>query len=104
MAYLVNLTARAARDLSLPYDAIHAGSSRAALQWYNGLKEAVLSLEHQPNRCPQTPENPRLRHLLYGHKPYVYRVIYRVAVKSKHVDVLHIRHAARRPFKRPEAL
>ncbi len=104
MAYLVNLTARAARDLSLLYDATHAGNSRAALQWYTGLKEAILSLEHQPNRCPKTPENARLRHLLYGRKPHIYRVIYRVAGKSKQVDALHIRHAARRRFNRPQTV
>jgi mRNA-degrading endonuclease RelE of RelBE toxin-antitoxin system len=52
-----------------------------------------------PNRCPATPENPRLRHLLYGRKPHVYRVIYRVLENEKRVNVLHIRHGARRKFK-----
>jgi mRNA-degrading endonuclease RelE of RelBE toxin-antitoxin system len=33
--------------------------------------------------------------LLYGRKPHVYRVIYRVLEKQKRVDVLHIRHGAR---------
>jgi hypothetical protein len=43
--------------------------------------------------------NRELRHLLYGHKPNVYRVIYRIVEKQKHIQVLHIRHGARRPFK-----
>jgi toxin ParE1/3/4 len=102
MAYLVNLTVRAERDLVLIFDAINAEHSEAALKWYRGLKEAILSLEAQPNRCPETPENAKLRHLLYGDKPHIYRVIYRVAEKSKHVDVLHIRHGARQRFKRSE--
>jgi toxin ParE1/3/4 len=101
MTYRVNVTVRAERDLALLFDAINAEHSDAALKWYRGLKDAILSLEEQPNRCPETPENARLRHLLYGHKPHVYRVIYRVTEKSKHVDVLHIRHGARR-FRRPE--
>ncbi|HSC57908.1 MAG TPA: type II toxin-antitoxin system RelE/ParE family toxin [Nitrospira sp.] len=102
MAYLVNFTARAQRDLTLLFHAINAEHSDAALKWYRGLKEAILSLEEQPNRCPATPENPKLRHLLYGHKPHIYRVIYSVAENRKQVDVLHIRHGARQPFKRPE--
>jgi toxin ParE1/3/4 len=102
MAYLVSVTARAERDLVLLFDAINAERSDAALKWYKGLKKAILSLEEQPNRCPETPENAKLRHLLYGHKPHVYRVIYRVTEKTKQVDVLHIRHGARQRFKRSE--
>ncbi len=102
MTYLVNVTVRAERDLALIFHAIGAEHSDAAVKWYRGLKEAILSLEEQPNRCPETPENPKLRHLLYGHKPHVYRVIYCVTEKSKQVDVLHIRHGARQRFKRSE--
>lgn len=102
MTYLVNLTVRAERDLALLFDAINAEHSDAALKWYRGLKEAILSLEEQPNRCPETPENGKLRHLLYAHKPHIYRVIFRVTEKSKQVDVLHIRHGARQRFKRSE--
>jgi hypothetical protein len=46
-----------------------------------------------------TPENDKLRHLLYGNKPHIYRAIYRVAEKQRLVDVLHIRHGARGGFK-----
>jgi plasmid stabilization system protein ParE len=102
VAYAVNLTLRAQRDLVLLFEAISVEDSDAALKWYIGLKEAILSLEEQPHRCPETPEHARLRHLLYGHKPHIYRVIYRVTEKSKQVDVLHIRHGARQGFKRQD--
>jgi toxin ParE1/3/4 len=49
-----------------------------------------------------TPEKAQLRHLLYGNKPHVYRVIFRVVEKQKRVDVLHIRHGARDKLKAPE--
>jgi len=98
MGYLVKLTARAQRDMVLLYEAINAGDSEAALKWYRGLKNAILTLEHHPDRCPATPETPKFRHLLYGKKPHVYRVIYRVLEKQHHVEVLHIRHGARRKF------
>ncbi len=100
MAYLVNLTARAGRDLVLLYEDIHAAESGAALRWYQRLKQAILTLENHPNRCPVTPEHKRLRHLLYGQKPHVYRVIYRVLERKKRVEILHIRHGSRRAFKR----
>jgi toxin ParE1/3/4 len=99
MAYLVNISARAQRDLARIYRRINADNSDAALKWYRGLKQAVLSLEEQPNRCPVTPENEKLRHLLYGTKPHVYRAIFRVVEKHRQVDVLHIRHGARHGFK-----
>ena len=99
MAYLVNITSRAERDLARIYERINANDSRAALEWYRGFKQAILSLEKQPNRCPVTPENNKLRHLLYGNKPHIYRAIYRVMEKHKHVEVLHIRHGAMRRFK-----
>ena len=98
MAFLVNLTARAQRDLASLYGEINAQESGTAWVWYRGLREAILSLEEMPNRCPATPERARLRHLLYGHKPHVYRIIFRVLERQKRVDVLHIRHAARREF------
>jgi plasmid stabilization system protein ParE len=98
MVYLVNITARAERDFAGLYEEIHAGDSKAAMNWYQGLKKAVLGLEKLPNRCPATGENPQVRHLLYGSKPHVYRVIYRVREKEKQVVVLHIRHGARSSF------
>ncbi len=99
MAYLVNLTVRAQRDLAFLYLQIDAEDSDAALKWYAGLKEAILSLEEQPNRCPVAPESDKFRHLLYGQKPHIYRAIYRVLERQKRVEVLHIRHGARRRFK-----
>ena len=71
MAYLVSLTARAERDLALLYFQINAEDSDVALKWYLGFKEAILSLEEQPNRCPVTPESDKLKHLLYGNNPHI---------------------------------
>jgi plasmid stabilization system protein ParE len=96
MPYLVNITSRAERDLANLFGEINAEQSEAALKWYRGLKEAILSLEEQPNRCPVTRRRDKLRHLLYGNNPHTYRVIYRVLENQKQVEVLHIRHGARR--------
>lgn len=99
MAYLVSIASRAERDLALLYREINAEHSDAALKWYLGLKEAILSLEVQPNRCPVTRRRDKLRHLLYGHNPHTYPVIYRVVENQKQVEILHIRHGARRKLK-----
>ena len=99
MAYLVRIASRAERDLVSLYEEINAPDSAPARRWYQGLKEAILGLAERPNRCPVTPENKRFRHLLYGSKPHLYRVIYRVDQRPRQVDVLHIRHGARRKFR-----
>lgn len=91
MAYRVEIVPRAQRDLLHLFERINARSSDAALIWYRGLKEAIRSLQNNPQRCPTTQESKGLRHLLYGNKPNVYRVIYRVVEAQKEVDILHIR-------------
>jgi len=79
MAFLVNITSRAEGDLAHLYWEINAGHSGAALKWYRGLKEAILSLQERPNRGPITHQRDHLRHLLHGRKPHIYRVIFRVS-------------------------
>jgi toxin ParE1/3/4 len=78
MAYRVKLMPRAERDLADIYRRIEAATSDAALTWYRSLRDAILALKDSPNRCPVTPEDRDLRHLLYGNKPHIYRAIYRV--------------------------
>lgn len=102
MTYLVKLTSRAERDLTSLYDQINAANSVLAERWYLGLKAAILELDEMPNRNAITPENKALRHLLNGRKPHIYRVIFRVKTKARVVEVLHIRHGARRKFRASE--
>ena len=99
MAYLVSITSRAERDLIHLFVKINAEHSDAALRWYRDLKEAILSLEELPNRCPLIRGGKKLRHVLYGQKPHIYRVIYRVLENQMRVEVLHIRHGARQKLK-----
>src|SRR3974377_1190584 len=68
MAFRVELTARAERDLAAIYEYIQAGSSKQAFLWFNGLEDAILSLEKRPERGRLTRENSRLRQLLAGNK------------------------------------
>jgi len=103
MTYRVEFAARAVRDLEILYIEKNAAESDAAARWYNGLEQAVYALASYPYRCPVAPEARRakrkLRHLLYGKKPHVYRVIYEVDELRETVWVLTIRHGARRKLK-----
>lgn len=98
MAYRVNLTDRAARDLRRLYRQIDGGGSATASAWFTGLEAAILNLGEHPARCPTIPERKDLRHLLYGSDRYIYRVIFRIDETRQRVVVLHIRHGARRPL------
>jgi toxin ParE1/3/4 len=52
MAYRVELTDRALRDLSIIYERIRAESSEQATRWFDRFEKAIFSLEKYPNRAP----------------------------------------------------
>jgi toxin ParE1/3/4 len=82
MAYLVELTRRAKRDFTQLFERISASDSVAAARWFNGLEQAIYTLERFPGHCPIAPEGKeakrQLRHLLYGSKSDVYHVIFEI--------------------------
>jgi toxin ParE1/3/4 len=102
MAYLVEVTLRARQELIQLYERISADDSATAARWFNGLEAAVLTLERFPRRCPAAPESKRakrqLRHLLYGSKRDVYRVIYDIDEARKLVRVRSVKHTAMDEF------
>jgi toxin ParE1/3/4 len=106
MPYVVELAARAARDLEILYLKKNATKSPAAARWYNSLEEAIHTLARDPHRCPVVPEAQRakrkLRHLLFGKKPHVYRIIFEVQEQKQRVSVLTIRHGARRKVRKSD--
>lgn len=95
MAYRVEITARAERDLADIYGRIQAGNSPPAATWFNGMARAENSVEQYPKRAPIAPENRGLRHLLYGKTPYVHRIIFKIEEKTSTVYILHIRPPGR---------
>ena len=98
MPYLVRIMPRAERDLESIFTYIRAESSPAAEAWFNGLAESIGSLSEHPLRNPKTPEARDLRHLLYGTKPHVYRIIYSIDKPGQRVNILHVRHHSRDAF------
>jgi plasmid stabilization system protein ParE len=77
------------------YTHLSVESSQAAWRWFDGLQQSILTLETDPIRCSTIPEDGRLRHLLYGRSPHVYRVIFRINEKKRSVEVVSVRHGRR---------
>ena len=101
MPYRVELTRRAGRNLHRLFQQIDAAESGQAWAWFNTLEAAIFSLEETPSRCPTTPEDKKVRHLLRGHGRNIYRVIFRIDERQALVTVLQVRHGARRPLEGP---
>jgi plasmid stabilization system protein ParE len=70
----------------------------AAERWWNGLLDAILSLETMPGRCSVIPEQKHfareLRHLIYAS----HRIIF--SINGNLVTVVRIYHGAQRPLKK----
>jgi plasmid stabilization system protein ParE len=104
MTFRVDLSDQAQGDISAIYDWLRsqeAGDSGE--RWFAALRTAIGSLTHLPSRCPLAPETwdapVEVRQLLYGRRPHTYRILF--TIKEDVVQVLHIRHARRRPVKLP---
>ena len=98
MAYRVSLADRAVSDLAGIYGDKNAQTSPPAARWFLGLRDTVLSLKELLYRGSITPENPFLRHLLYGNKPHVYRIIYSIDEEARVVNIAQIRQGDQRPI------
>jgi plasmid stabilization system protein ParE len=102
MTFRVETTAAAEQDADAVLEWLlseHAGD--AGMRWFLALQDAIASLAEFPARCPLAPENAvfpfEVRHLLYGHMPHVYRILF--TIEDKTVYVLHVRHGRRQPLK-----
>lgn len=106
MAYTVELTRRAERDLVDLYEYLSAKHSAAARRWFNGLERAILGLGRFPRRCPIAPDARKgdwpLRHLLYGRKQDIYRILFEIHEARNVVRIVTIRHGARDEFANSE--
>jgi toxin ParE1/3/4 len=100
MAYRVDLTERAARDVGRIYRTINAEHAAQARAWFNRLEKAILGLDEHPERGAITPEDGGLRHLLYGRRRHIWRIIYAIDERNYVVTVLHIRRGAQEAFSR----
>jgi plasmid stabilization system protein ParE len=104
MAFRVSQTARATRDLDAILEWLMAEEAgETGLRWFRKMKDAVASLGSFPERCGIAPESRdfpfEVRHLIFGRKPHLYRVLF--TIEDDVVVVLHIRHGRRRKLSDP---
>lgn len=100
MAYRVEIARSAEAELEELYLWAAARAPHQGVKWFNGLEEAILSLDQHPDRCQVAlesvdPAQP-VRVLNYGRRPHVYRVFFAVDHVAKVVRVLHVRRGIRR--------
>jgi len=98
MTFRVEILPAALADVEEAYLWWREHVPELAEAWFDGLGEAIESLDEFPERCAVAPEsedvNVEVRQLLYGRGRSVYRVLFRIAAPNL-VRVLRIRHSAR---------
>ena len=104
MAYRVRLLPKAKHDLETIYRRIIREAPLQGAEWFNGLERTIYSLRNNAERCRIIPELSTstffVRHLLFGNYPHIYKIYYQIV--GGIVEVMHIRHGARRQAKRRE--
>jgi toxin ParE1/3/4 len=98
--YHVILMPRATCDLEKIHVGISADSLLNADSMVQRILDAVDSLKYFPNRMVAISNHPRLRQAVRRLLVNPYLVYYRVIDRKKLVEILHVRHGARRQPKR----
>ena len=100
MAYRVEIATDAETELEELYLWVVASAPQQGAKWFDGLVQAVLSLDQHPKRCPVAPESidpdHPVRVLTDGRKPHAYRIFFTVDDVARLVRVVHVRRGARR--------
>ncbi|MBX3118931.1 MAG: type II toxin-antitoxin system RelE/ParE family toxin [Fimbriimonadaceae bacterium] len=102
MSYKIILQPSAEVGIIEAHDYIAERAPEAADKWVRRLRMEIGTLSEMPGRCSVAPESIKLgfdlRHLLFGKRSGVYRVIFRILETEKEVHVLSVRHGARKPL------
>ena len=97
MAFHVEISPEAFDNLDAISNYNEARSSfRVAERWFNGILDAIRSLNEMPYRCPVTEESAdfasEVRMLLYGKQRRRYKIYFAIDEETKSVRVFHVRH------------
>ncbi len=89
---------QAETDIERIYRWVVSEAPLRGAEWFNGRVEAIGTLCRNPERCALAPEGPLfeepVRQLVYGKRSGRYRVLF--TMRGETVEVLHVRHGARR--------
>lgn len=107
MAYHVEIAPTALLDAQDAFDWMEQHSPTHVDEWFNGLMDAVFSLDEMPRRCSLAPENDfyeqETRHLLYTKRRVTYRIIFVILQLQTEEEegilrVFRIQHGAQHPL------
>lgn len=108
MMYKLIILPQAEADIIEAFTYLSERAPEAAAQWYRRVRAEIASLASMPTRCPFAPESAKLgfelRQLLYGKRPGIYRIVFRVVEDREEIHILAIRHGARKPLNEEEIL
>jgi plasmid stabilization system protein ParE len=95
LKYEVIVQPAAAREIDEAFTYLASEASiEIAVRWFNELEARLGTLSRMPRRCPIAPEDAyfveEIRQLIMA----PYRILF--TVRPSRVDVLHVRHMARR--------
>lgn len=102
MVFRVSISPQALSDLDgiAEYLKIEA-STAIAEQWFNDIISAIRTLSKMPSRCFPAEEPAGLRApvrvLLFGSRNRQYKIYFTINEPARLVEVLHVRHWARKP-------
>ncbi len=92
MTFRVEISPSALADVEDIFLWMQRESPSKADEWFNGLVEAILTLEQFPNRSPKAPESEdiglEIRQLVYKK----HRILF--GVSNSDVQIFRIRHIA----------
>jgi len=102
MASKLVVLPQAEADIAEAFTYLSERAPEVAAHWYRHIRGEIKSLTEMPARCPLAPEGTKLglelRHLTYGKRPGIYRIVFRIVEEGQEIHVLAVRHGARRPL------
>lgn len=102
----VIIEAPAQQDIAKAYFWIAERNAEAADRWFDGIYDAIGSLEIFPERAPLAPESKYVDHeirgIFHGRRHFKYRILFTVV--GSEVHILHVRHGARLALGETEAV
>lgn len=91
-------------DLDRIYASVVRSAPFRGPSWFDRFEQSIVSLAIFPERCPAEPtltsKGRTVRMLLFGKRRNQYRVYFTISDSDNSVNVLHVRHCARKEPKR----
>jgi plasmid stabilization system protein ParE len=94
MKYKVLVTEQAHAEADSAFKWIENSSPQNAYEWFNGLVDAIETLETMPERCVTAPESEEVGRVIRQRFHGKFRILF--SIEEQTVYVLHIRHGHQR--------